>query len=198
MEDAREIATDTADAYRDLFRRDPLHGVRIVKRRARLIVYSLIALIVPLDHLIIGTPWLTTIAMTIGGGYIIATAAIEFIFFYFCKLRKEAAYPTVLAIELGAAHDFDQACQGTVQLMAELLGAEKVILALSAHHDEQLTTVATHGIAPEDVPLTTPLPWCQQPVKEAIEKRKVVVTSAAEARAWLSSSDSHGRGKSQA
>jgi diguanylate cyclase (GGDEF)-like protein len=193
LKESEAAATDTPVTYRGLFRRDPLHDVRIVKRRARLIVYPLIALIVPVDHFLIGTPWLTTIAMTLGGGYAIATGAIEFIFFYFSKLRKEAAYPTVLAMELGAAGDLHHACEKSVQLLAELLEVEKVILALCARQGDQLATVATHGIPPEDVPLTTPQPWCQRPVKQAVEKRRVVVTSADETRTWLSTSDSRGR-----
>jgi diguanylate cyclase (GGDEF)-like protein len=192
LEDSKEVTTETADAYRSPFG-DPLKDVRILKLRARLIVYPLIALIVPMDHFIIGTPWLTTLAMTVGGGYAIATATIEFIFFYFAKLRKQAAYPSMLAIQLGATHDFNQACEDSVRLVAELLGLEKVILAWSAHHDAQLTTVATHGVPPEEVPLATPLPWCQQAVKQAMEKRKAVVASASEGRAWLSSSDGRGR-----
>jgi diguanylate cyclase (GGDEF)-like protein len=193
LEDRTAVATGTVGAYHGPFGRDPLHDARIVRRWTRLIVYPLIALIVPMDHFIIGTPWLTTIAMTVGGGYAIATAGIEFSFFYFSKLRKQAAYPAILAMELGAAHDFSQACQDAARLVAELLQAEKVILALSVHHDDQLTTMATHGISPEDVPLAAPLPWCQQAVKQAMEERKVVVTWASEGRAWLSSSDGHGR-----
>jgi diguanylate cyclase (GGDEF)-like protein len=146
-----------------------------------------------MDHFIIGTPWLTTIAMTMGGGYAIATAGIEFSFFYFVKLRKQGIYPAMLAVELGATDDFAQACERSVRLVAELLGAEKVILAWSARPDQQLTTMATLGIPPDDVPVATPLPWCQQPVKQAMEKRKVVVTTTSGDRAWLSSSDKRGR-----
>jgi diguanylate cyclase (GGDEF)-like protein len=145
-----------------------------------------------MDHFIIGTPWLTTIAMTMGGGYAIATAGIEFSFFYYVRLRKQGIYPAILAVELGATDDFAQACQRSVRLVAELLGAEKVILAWSDRPD-QLTTMATLGIPPDDVPLATPLPWCQRPVKQAMERRTVVVTSASRGRSWLSCSDRRGR-----
>ncbi len=165
-------------------RRDPLHDVRILKRWARLIVYSLIALIVPMDHFIIGTPWLTTLAMTVGGGYAIATATIEFIFFYFFKLRKEAAYPTTLAMELGATEDFAQACERSVRLVADLLGAEKVVLAWRNEEDGSLTTFATHGIPPEQVAEAALLSWSQPGVRQAIDERKVVVASAGEGRGW--------------
>ena len=163
-------------------RRDPLHAVRVVRRRTRLIVYPLIALIVPVDHFVIGTPWLTTIAMTIGGGYAIGTVAIEFIWFYFFKLRKEAAYPTMLAMELGSTQDFRQACETAVRLVADLLRAEMVVLAWRNCEDGSLTTVTTHGISPADVAEATPLCWSQQTVRQAIDERKVVVASASENR----------------
>jgi diguanylate cyclase (GGDEF)-like protein len=123
----------------------------------------------------------------------VATVAIEYAFDRFSSLRKQGIYPSMLAMELGAAHDFAQACEQSVRLVADLLGVEKVILTWSTHLDQQLTTMATHGIPPDDVPLATPLPWCQQAVKQAMEKRKVVVASASEGRSWLSSSDGRGR-----
>jgi diguanylate cyclase (GGDEF)-like protein len=78
-------------------------------------------------------------------------------------------------------------------MVAELLGVEKAVLAWSNHSHASLTTVATYGIPLEDVPLATPLPWCQQAVKGAMEERKVVATSASEAPAWLSGSYGHAR-----
>jgi diguanylate cyclase (GGDEF)-like protein len=131
--------------------------------------------------------------VTLGCTSAVATAAIEYGFARFSRLRKQGMYPSMLALELGATHDFDQACEQSVRFVADLLGVEKVILSWSAHHDDQLTTMATHGIPPEDVPLVTPLPWCQQAAKQAMEERKVVVTSASDARAWLSGSDGHAR-----
>jgi diguanylate cyclase (GGDEF)-like protein len=184
---------ETAKRSTGRFAGDPLRGVRTLKRWVRLVVYSLVAVLLLLDHFIAGTAWLNTIATTAGGGGIIATIGIEFSFFYFAKLRKQGIYPAMLAVELGATDDFAQACERCVRLVAELLGAEKVILAWSAPADQELTTMATHGIPPDDVPLATPLPWCQRPVKQAMEKRKVIVASASRGRSWLSSSDRRGR-----
>jgi len=123
----------------------------------------------------------------------VATGAIEYAFAKFLRLRKQGVYPGMLAMELGAIHDFGQACERSVRLVAGLLQIEKVILAWSTPHHDQLTTIASHGVPPEDVPLATPLPWCQQAVKQAMEKRKVVVTSADKDRAWLSTSDGRSR-----
>jgi diguanylate cyclase (GGDEF)-like protein len=183
----------TAKRSTGRFAGDPLRDVRILKRWVRLVVYSLVAVLLLLDHFIAGTAWLNTIATTAGGGGIIATVGIEFSFFYFAKLRKQGIYPAMLAVELGATDDFGQACERSVRLVAELLGAEKVILAWSVRPDQELATMATHGIPPDEVPLATLLPWCQRAVKQAMEKRRVVVTPASEGRSWLSSSDSRGR-----
>ena len=191
MEDSKAAASDTVDAYRGPFG-DPLHHVRTEKKRIRIGAYGAIAAFVIINYFALGMNGLQTF-VTLGCCSAVATAAIEYAFARFLRLRKQGVYPSMLAIQLGATHDFGQACEQSVRLIAELLGVEKVVLAWSAHHGDQLTTIATHGISPEDVPLATPLPWCQQAVKRAIEKRKVVVASASESRAWLSSSDGHSR-----
>ena len=191
MKDNKAPAPDTADAYRGPFG-DPLHHVRAEKTRIRIGAYGAIAAFVIINYFALNMNGLQTL-VTLGCCSTVATFAIEYAFTRFLRLRKQGVYPTMLAIKLGTTHDFNQACEDTARLVAELLRVEKVILALSAHEDGQLTTMATHGIPPEDVPLATPLPWCQQPVKRAIEKRKVIVTSTVEAHAWLSISDSHGR-----
>jgi diguanylate cyclase (GGDEF)-like protein len=184
-------AIDTVDAYRGSFG-DPLHHVRTEKKKIRIGAYGATAAFVLVNYFALGMNWLQ-IFVTLSASWAVATAAIEYAFARFFKLRKQGIYPSMLVMELGAAHDLGQACEQSVRLVAELLAVEKVILALSAHHDEQLTTMATHGIPPEDVPLATPLPWCQQAVKQAMQERKVVVTSASEGRAWLSSSDGYNR-----
>jgi diguanylate cyclase (GGDEF)-like protein len=191
LEDSKAAATDTVGGYHSPFG-DPLHHVRTEKKRIRIGAYGAIAAFVIINYLALSMTGLQTL-VTLGCCSAVATFAIEYAFARFLRLRKQGVYPSMLAIELGATHDFNQACQKSVRLVAELLGLEKVILALSGHHDDQLTTMATHGVPPEEVPLLTPLPWCQQAVKQVIEKRKVVVASASEARAWLSSSDGHSR-----
>jgi diguanylate cyclase (GGDEF)-like protein len=191
LRDHNAPAPDTVDAYPGPFG-DPLHHVRAEKTRIRIGAYGAIAAFVIINYFALNMNGLQTL-VTLGCCSAVATFAIEYAFARFLRLRKQGAYPTMLAIELGTTHDFNQACEEAVRLVAKLLGAEKVILALSVHHDGQLTTMATHGIPPDEVPLATPLPWCQQAVKQAVEERKVVVTSTGEARAWLSSSDGHGR-----
>jgi diguanylate cyclase (GGDEF)-like protein len=191
LEDRTAVATGTVDAYRRPFG-DPLHHVRTEKKRIRIGAYGAIAAFVIINYFALDMNGLQTL-VTLSCCSAVATAAIEYAFARFVRLRKQGVYPSMLAMELGATHDFSQACQDAARLVAELLGVEKVILALTAHHDDQLTTMATHGISPEDVPLATPLPWCQQAVKQAMERREVVVTSTSEGRAWLSSSDSRGR-----
>jgi diguanylate cyclase (GGDEF)-like protein len=174
------------------FAGDPLRAMRALKRWVRLVAYGAVCAEWPLYYFLLDYP-LHQVASSWTFGVIVATVAIEFAFAQGYKLRKQGIYPAMLAVEVGATNDFVQACERSVRLVAELLGAEKVILAWSAHLDQELTTMATHGIPPDDVPLATPLPWCQRAVKQAMEKRKVVVTSASEGRSWLSGSDRRGR-----
>jgi len=168
--------------------RDPLHLMRVLKRWTRLIVYPAVTLLIPLDHLLLGSPWLSALISHGVGGYLVATLGIEFGFWYGFKIRKEAAYPTLLAMELGATGDFAQACDRAARLLADLLEAEKVLLAWRNHEDGSLTTVSAHGIPPEDVPLPASLSWWQQTARQAIDKHKVIVDSAGKRGARQSSS----------
>ena len=174
------------------FAGDPLHAMRALKRWVRMVAYGAICAEWPLYYLVLDYPLHNVVSSWIFG-MAVATVAIEFAFAQGYKLRKQGIYPAMLAVELGASHDFKQACEDAVRLVAELLRAEQVILALSAHHDAELTTMATHGIPPEDVPLATPLPWCQGAVKQAMKEHKIVVAPASEGRAWLPSSAGHSR-----
>ena len=191
MKDSKAAAPDTVDAHRGVFG-DPLHHVRTEKKRIRIGAYGAIAAFVIINYFALGMNGLQTF-VTLACCSAVATGAIEYAFARFVRLRKQGVYPSMLAMELGGTDDFGQACEQSVRLVAELLQIEKVILAWKTHHHDELTTVATHGVPPEDVPLATPLPWCQQAVKQAMEKRKVVVTSADKGRAWLSSSDGRSR-----
>jgi diguanylate cyclase (GGDEF)-like protein/PAS domain S-box-containing protein len=168
--------------------RDPLDMIRALKRWTRLVVYPAVSLLIPLSHFLLGSPWLTALISHGVGGYGVATLGIEFGFWYGYKLRKEAAYPTMLAMDLGATGDFGHACDRCARLAAGLLGAEKVLLAWGNQEDGSLATVATHGIPPEDVTLATSLSWWQQTARQAIEERKVVVAAAAKASPWQSAS----------
>jgi len=168
--------------------RDPLDIMRALKRWTRLIVYPAVTALIPFSHFLLGTPWLSALISHAVGGYLVATLGIEFGFWYGWRLRKEAAYPTMLAMDLGTTEDFAQACERAVRLLAGLLGAEKVVLAWRNQEDGSLTTVSTHGIPPEDVAQATSLSWWQQNVRQAIDEHEVVVASTREGHAWQSGS----------
>jgi diguanylate cyclase (GGDEF)-like protein/PAS domain S-box-containing protein len=120
------------------------------------------------------------------GGYLVATLGIEFGFWYGWRLRKEAAYPIMLAMDLGATGDFSYACERAVQMLAALLGAEKVVLTWRNQEDGSLATVSTHGISLETMADATSLSWCQQNAKQAIDERRVVVAPVGGSHPWQS------------
>ena len=180
---------ETASRAAGRFAGDPLHAMRELKRWVRVVTYGAVCAEWPLYYIVLGYPLHNVVSSWVFG-MLIATVAIEFAFAQGYKLRKQGIYPAMLAIELGASRDFKLACEAAVRFVAELLRADQVVLAFSAHHDGELTTMATYGIPPEDVPLATPLPWCQRPVKQAMDTRTVVVTPAREVRAWVPSNAS--------
>jgi diguanylate cyclase (GGDEF)-like protein/PAS domain S-box-containing protein len=168
--------------------RDPLDIMRALKRWTRLVVYPAVTALIPLSHFLLGIPWLSAFISHAVGGYVVATLGIEFGFWYGWRLRKEAAYPIMLAMDLGATRDFAQACERCVRLLGGLLGAEKVVLTWRNQEDGSLTTVSTHGIPPEVVADATSLSWWQQNVKQAIDEREVVVTAVDRSHPWQSGS----------
>jgi diguanylate cyclase (GGDEF)-like protein/PAS domain S-box-containing protein len=168
--------------------RDPLDMMRALKRWTRLVVYPAVTLLIPLDHFILGSPWLSAFISHGVGGYLVATLGIEFGFWYGWRLRKEAAYPTMLAMDLGATDDFGYACERAVQLLAHLLGAEKVVLTWRNQEDGSLTTVSALGVPPEAMADATSLPWWQQKASQAIDEHRVVVVPVDRSHPWQSGS----------
>jgi diguanylate cyclase (GGDEF)-like protein/PAS domain S-box-containing protein len=168
--------------------RDPLDVMRALRRWTRLIVYPAVTALIPFSHFLLGETWLSAIVSHAVGGYFVATLGIEFAFWYGWRLRKEAAYPIMLAMDLGATEDFAQACESAVRLLGGLLGAEKVVLTWRNQEDGSLTTVSTHGIPPEAVADATSLSWWQQNVKQAIDEREVIVAPVDRSHPWQSGS----------
>ncbi len=166
--------------------RDPLELMRALRLRTRLVVYPAVTALIPLSHFLLGTPWMAALVSHAVGGYLVATLGIEFGFWYGWRLRKEAAYPTMLAVDLGATGDFACACERAVLMLAELLGAEKVALAWRNQEDGSLTTVTTHGIAPEAMADATSPSWWQQNVNQAMDGHKVVVARLDRGHPWQS------------
>ena len=170
--------------------RDPLDMMRALKLRTRLVVYPAVTALIPLSHFLLGISWLAAVVSHAVGGYVVATLGIEFGFWYGWRLRKEAAYPTMLAMDLGATGDFGCACERAVRLLAELLGAEKVALLWRTQEDGSLTTMSAHGIPPDAMADDSSLPWEQQDARQSIAERKVVVAPMSKDHPWQSASGS--------
>jgi diguanylate cyclase (GGDEF)-like protein/PAS domain S-box-containing protein len=78
-------------------------------------------------------------------------------------------------------------------LLAELLGAEKVVLTWRNQENDSLTTVSTHGIPPEAVAEATSLSCWEQNAKQAIDEREVVVAAVDRSHPWQSGSSGRTR-----
>ena len=107
---------------------DPIREVFIVKRWVQIGVYLAVTLPLPLYYYFLA---LNTLQLGVwyGVGLVIATVAIEGTFWYMIKLRKQSAYPNILAVELGTAQDLKQACDLSTRIVAEWLDAPTAVLA---------------------------------------------------------------------
>ena len=107
---------------------DPIREVLIVKRWVQICVYLAIMFPLPLYYFFLGLN-AVQLGVWYGVGLVIATVAIEGTFWYMMKLRKQSAYPNILAVELGAAQDMQQACDLSARLVAEWLDCRGAVLA---------------------------------------------------------------------
>ncbi len=120
---------------------DPLRSLRLVKWLTRLFVYPGIAVLIPLDHSLWGLTWQQALSVHLGG-FLIATIAIEAAFGQAFKLRKHAAYPNVLLVELGKVQTVAGAAQQALAVIHHLLGLRASFLALGVNPDVPMTAVS--------------------------------------------------------
>lgn len=128
---------------------DPIREVLIVKRWVQVGVYLAVTLpLVPYYYFLAFN--VLQLSVWFGVALVIATAAIEGTFWYMIKLRKQSAYPNILAVELGAAQDLREACDLSTRLVAEWLNARAAVLAWL---DEETHTipVCSYGLSLESL-----------------------------------------------
>ncbi|MCH8345566.1 MAG: hypothetical protein IIC87_01405, partial [Chloroflexi bacterium] len=127
---------------------DPLRSMRLVKWLTRLFVYPGVTALIPLDHFLTGLTWEQAISVHLGG-FVIATIAIEIAFGQAFKLRKQAAYPNVLVMELGEAQTVDAAAQLALPVLHRLLGFRASFIALASDEAEH-SLAAAFGMSRTD------------------------------------------------
>ncbi len=126
---------------------DPLREVFIVKRWVQVGVYLGITLpLVPYYFFLAFN--ILQLSVWFGVALAIATVAIEGTFWYMMKLRKQSAYPNILAIKLGTAQDLREACDLSTRLVADWLHARGAVLAWL---DEETHTIpgCSYGLSLE-------------------------------------------------
>lgn len=126
---------------------DPTREVLVVKRWVQVGVYLAITLPLILYYYFLA---FSILQLSVGYsvGLVIATAAIEGTFWYMIKLRKQSAYPNILALELGAAHDLQEACDLSTHLVAEWTDARAAILAW-LDEEKHTIPVCSYGLSLE-------------------------------------------------
>ena len=126
---------------------DPLRELFIVKHWVQVGVYLAITLpLVPYYYFLAFN--ILQLCVWYGVALAISTAAIEGTFWYMKKLRKQSAYPNILAIKLGSAQDLREACELSTRLVADWLNARGAVLAWL---DEETHTipVCSYGLSLE-------------------------------------------------
>jgi len=127
----------------------PLREVLIVKRWVQVGVYLGITLPLILYYYFLALNILQ-LSVWYGVAVVISTAAIEGTFWYMMKLRKQSAYPNMLAMKLGTAQDLREACDLSTRPVADWLDARAAVLAWL---DEETHTipVCSYGLSLESL-----------------------------------------------
>ncbi len=167
---------------------DPTREVLVVKRWVQVGVYLAITLPLFLYYYFLAFSVLQ-LSVGYGVGLVIATAAIEGTFWYMIKLRKQSAYPNILAVELGAAHDLQEACDLSIRLVAGWTDARAAILAWL---DEERHTipVCSYGLSLEFLGVGA-VALDGTPFGSDIMDGRAVLLEAKDVPHWASLSDQH-------
>jgi len=167
---------------------DPTREVLVVKRWVQVGVYLAITLPLFLYYYFLAFSVLQ-LSVGYGVGLVIATAAIEGTFWYMIKLRKQSAYPNILAVELGAAHDLQEACDLSIRLVAGWTDARAAILAWL---DEERHTipVCSYGLSLEFLGVGA-VALDGTPFGADIMDGRAVLLEAKDVPHWASLSDQH-------
>ena len=167
---------------------DPTREVLVVKRWVQVGVYLAVTLPLFLYYYFLALNVLQ-LSVWYGVGLVIATAAIEGTFWYMIKLRKQSAYPNILAVELGAAHELQEACDLSIRLVAEWTDARAAILAWL---DEEAHTipVCSYGLSLEFLGIGA-VALDGTPLGADIMDGRAVLLEAKDVPHWAGLSDQH-------
>ena len=157
---------------------ESLRTLQVVKWWTRRIVYPGVSLLIPADVFLMHTGWLASFQSHVGG-YVIATAGIEFAFAWGSRVRKEAAYPSILAIELGALANLRDACQTAVRTVVELLRADAGLLVLLHRDSQDVEMMVSHGFPPGTIKFNAEQAAFLDLYTKCVESRTVLVEPVA-------------------
>ena len=169
-------------APNELFPPDPLRQVRILKRIVQLGVYMAIpGYLVPF-RLLLDMSY-HQLTGPLAAGLIIATVAIEGAFWQFFKLRKQSAYPNILAVQLGAIQDLRQASDSALRLACHYLKASAAVLAWSSPAG-RLIPVASRNMPEDWTPLLQHPEPDHPPIKRVLEEQAIALGKPSECPCW--------------
>ena len=119
---------------------DPFAEVRMLKKWARLGVYSIIIAFWVVDYFVFGLTWVQTVYIRIAS-LTVATLAIELIFHQSLKLRKRSAYPARVLVEAGASESVVEAANAVLTSLRQLLGVRAAALLVDNQEESALLSV---------------------------------------------------------
>ncbi len=167
------------------FTSDPLREVRFLKQLVRvgaflatltLVLLYLFAFDLSVEE---GVVIFFTMAVT-------AVLTIELVFAHILRLTRASFYPVKLAVELSPLGGFKEACRRSAEMVAELLGAEAVVVAWVHSELQELEPLAGAGLPEQWLKVAPHLSLTESGLHETVRRGQVVSKQTAVGDRWFS------------
>ena len=161
---------------------EPIREAIRIKRTVQAAVYAAICAVQPLYYLTLEFT-LSELIIPFVVAMFIGTASIEGAFRVIFKLRKQSAYPHLIALQLSAVFDLRQACDLALRLTSSYLRTKAALLAWVESSDRSLP-VASYGMPDGWTQRLQPLARDHGPLHAVLEGQRAVLGRPSRCPYW--------------
>ena len=165
-----------------------LKDINRVRWGVRIAISFFILLFVPIDIYAFGMTWRQVLYLDLNI-FIIGQVIFHIALQRFLQLQKQSRYPSLLAVELGAAQDLQEACEFSTRLVAQWLHARAAALAWL---DEEMRIIPVCRYGSPALPLGEgTVAIDRTPFGPAVMRGQATVIGARELEEWPGPLESH-------
>ncbi len=166
------------------FLKEPLRDVRAFKRWTRATASLSIAGQALVFVIIFELPVLPSVVVFVTM-WAISLVGIELAFAHGLRLARSGVYPVKLAVEMGPLRGFEESCDGSAKLVAELLGADAAVVAWIDQDLQELVPVAAGGFPERWVKTAPRLYLPESELQKQVRRGEVTFRSSTIGDPWF-------------